>query len=65
VNGEISAAIIEANEEKPVLSEIKKKFESAINTVKKAGKEINEISELYEPAKKIAKLVGIGITFLV
>jgi len=65
VNGEISAAIIEADEEKPALSEIKNKFESAINTAKKAGKEINEISELYEPAKKIAKLVGIGITFLV
>jgi len=65
VNGEISAAIIEANDEKPALPEIKNKFESAINTVKNAGKEINEISELYEPAKKIAKLVGIGIAFLV
>ena len=65
LNGEISAAIIEADEEKPSLSEIKNKFENAINTVKKAGKKINEISELYEPAKKIAKLVGIGITFLV
>ncbi len=64
VNGEISAAIIEAEKEKPALSEIKEKFESAIDTVKRAGKAINNISELYEPAKKIAKLVGIGLPFL-
>jgi hypothetical protein len=65
VNGEISAAIIEADKEKPAISEIKKKFKNAINMVKKAGKEINEISGLYEPAKKIAKLIGMGTAFLV
>jgi hypothetical protein len=64
VNGEISAAIIEADEDKPALSVIKTKFENAINMTKKAGKAINKISELYEPAKKIAKLVGINLAFL-
>jgi hypothetical protein len=64
VNGEISAAIIEAEKEKPAPSKIKEKFESAINTVKEAGKAINGISELYEPAKKIAKLAGISLSLL-
>ncbi|MCD4816474.1 MAG: hypothetical protein K8R06_08755 [Methanosarcinales archaeon] len=64
VNGEISAAIIEAEKEKPVLSKIKEKFESTINTVKGTGTAINDISELYEPAKKIAQLVGISLPFL-
>lgn len=64
VNGEISAAIIEAEKEKPALSKIKEKFESTINTVKVTGKAINDISELYEPAKKIAQLVGISLSLL-
>jgi len=64
VNGEISAAKIEAENEKPTLSNIKEKFESAIKIVKKAGKSIEGISKLYEPAKKIAKLLGIGLSFL-
>jgi hypothetical protein len=64
VNGEISAVIIEAEKEKPVLSKIKEKFESTINTVKGTGTAINDISELYEPAKKIAQLVGISLPFL-
>ena len=64
VNGDISAAIIEADNKKPVLSKIKEKFESAVNTIEKAGKTIKDISELYEPAKKIATLLGIGLTLL-
>ena len=64
VTGYITAAIKEANKEKPVPSGIKEKFESVINTIKEVGKTIKDISELYEPAKKIAKLVGIGISFL-
>jgi len=64
VNGEISAAMIEAENEKPVLSKISEKFKSAIKTAKEAGKSIENISELYEPAKKIAKLLGIGLSFL-
>ena len=64
VNGDISAAIKEANKEKPVLSKIKERFESSVNTIKEAGKTIKDISELYETATKIAKLVGIGLSFL-
>lgn len=64
VNGDISAAIKEAKKEKPALSRIKEKFESTINGIKEAGKTIEDVSELYEPAKKIAKLVGMGISYL-
>ena len=64
VTGEISAAILEAEKEKPEVSRIKEKFKSAISTVKDAGKAIQDISELYEPAKKVAKLVGLTISFL-
>ncbi|MBC2701789.1 MAG: hypothetical protein HF976_10335, partial [ANME-2 cluster archaeon] len=59
-----SATIIEAEKEKPALSKIKEKFENTINTIKGTGKVINDISELYEPAKKIAQLVGISLPFL-
>lgn len=62
--GNIDLAIDEAKKDKPELSKIKEKFESAINTVKEAGKTINNISELYEPAKKIVKILGIGIALL-
>jgi hypothetical protein len=61
VNGEISAAIKEAKKDKPVPSKIKERFGSIISTIKEAGKSIKDISELYEPAKKIAKLVGMGL----
>jgi hypothetical protein len=64
VSGKISEAVKEAKKETPILSKIKESFESAINTVKEAGKTIKDISELYEPAKKIAKLVGIGLSLL-
>jgi hypothetical protein len=64
VNDDITAALKEAKKDKPVLSKIKEKFESAITTVKEAGKTIQDLSELYEPAKKIAKLVGVGLSLL-
>jgi hypothetical protein len=64
VNGAISAAVIEAEEDKPTLSKIKGGFESALNTIKKAGKTIQETSELYEPAKKIAQLIGVSLSLL-
>jgi hypothetical protein len=64
VTGEISAAILEAEKEKPEVSKIKEKFKSAISTVKDAEKTIQDISELYEPAKKVAKLVGLAVPFL-
>ena len=64
VNGDISAAIKEAKKDKPEPSKIRTKFESAINTLKEAGKTIKDISELYEPAKKIATILGIGLALL-
>ncbi len=64
VNGNISAAIKETKKDKPVQSRIKEEIEKAINTVKEAGKTISNISEVYEPAKKIAKLLGISFSVL-
>jgi hypothetical protein len=64
VNGKISEAVIEANNEEPELSEIRQCFEKSIQMLKKAGKTIESISELYEPAKKIATILGIGALFL-
>jgi len=64
VNGAISAAVIEAEEDKPTLSKIKEGFESALKTIRKAGKTIQETSELYDTAKKIAQLVGVSLSLL-
>lgn len=64
VNGDISKAVIEAKKEKPEPSKIKQYFEAAIQTIKDAGEEVSSISELYEPAKKIAKILGIAASFL-
>jgi hypothetical protein len=63
VSGDISAAIKEAKKDKPTLSRIKDKFKSVVINVNEAGKTIKDISELYEPAKKIATILGIGLTF--
>ena len=65
VKGDMSSAIKEAKKSKPVLSKIKDRFENIINTINETGTAIKGISELYEPAKKIAKLVGISVSFLV
>ena len=64
VNGDITAAIKESKKEKPELSKIKMRFESVINTIKEAKKTINDISGLYEPAKKIASILGVAISAL-
>ena len=65
INGDISAAIKESKKDKPKLSMIKDRFESTIDIIKESGKTIQNISELYEPAKKLAKIVGLGIAILV
>lgn len=65
VNGDISAAIKESKKDKPRLSMIKDRFESTIDIIKESGKTIQNISELYEPAMKLAKLMGLGIAILV
>ena len=64
VNGDISAAIKEANKDKPEISKIKMRFENVVNTIKEAGNTIKDISELYDPAKKIATMVGLGLALL-
>jgi hypothetical protein len=64
VNGEISVAIKEAKKDKPAPSKIKERFKSIISTIKAAGKSIKDISELHEPAKKIATILGIGLQAL-
>jgi len=65
INGDISTAIEESKKDKPRLSMIKHRFESTIDIIKESGKTIQNIPELYEPAKKLAKLVGLGIAILV
>ena len=65
INGNISAAIKESKKDKPKLSVIKDRFEDTIDIIKESGKTIQSISDLYEPAKKLAKLVGLGIAVLV
>ncbi len=64
VTGDISAAIKEAGKNDPELSTIKMRFKSIIDTVKGAGRTIMDISELYEPAKKIVTLLGLGLALL-
>lgn len=64
VNGNISTAVIEIKKEDPQLPEIKQCFEKAIKMIKGVGKSIESISELYEPAKKIATILGIGASLL-
>jgi len=61
VTGDISAAIKEAGKDDPELSTIKMRFKSIIDTVTGAGKTIRDISELYEPAKKIASVIGMSL----
>ena len=65
VNGDISKAVIEAKKEKPEPSKIRQYFEAAIQTIKDTGEAMSSISELYEPAKKIAKILGIAASFLI
>ena len=64
VTGDISAAIKEAGKDDPELSTIKMRFKSIIDTVTGAGRTIGDISELYEPAKKIVTLLGLGLALL-
>jgi len=61
VTGDISAAIKEAGKDDPELSTIKMRFKSIIDTVKGTGRTIRDISEVYEPAKKVASLIGMSL----
>lgn len=61
VNGDLTAAIKEAKTQEPDPSKIKSRFERIFSAIKDAGRSIKDISELYEPAKKIVKLVGMSL----
>ena len=64
IKGDTIAAIKEAMKDSPKLSIIIGRFENAINTAEEAGGKIKDIPELYKPAKKIAELAGIPLSFL-
>lgn len=63
VNGDLTAAIKEAKKEEPDPSKIKSRFEGAIETIKGVGKAIEKVSES-ETAKRILKILGIGLLIL-
>lgn len=57
VNEDLKIAIDEAEKEKPLISRIKDKFESAIDVIKKTDGAINIVSE-WEWTQKIVSLFG-------
>ena len=57
VNGDLKNAIDEAEKEKPLISRIKDKFESAIDVIKKTDGAINIVSG-WEWTQKIVSLFG-------
>ena len=63
VNGDVTATINEAKKEEPDPSEIKSRFEGAIETIKGVGKVIEKVSES-ETTKRILKILGMGLSIL-
>jgi hypothetical protein len=57
VNEDLKIAIDEAKKDKPLISKIKDKFESAIDVIKKTDGAINLISD-WEVTSKIVSLLG-------
>ena len=57
VNEDLKIAIDEAEKEKPLMSRIKDKFESALDVIKKTAGAINIVSE-WEWTQKIVSLFG-------
>ena len=65
INEDLKVAISEAKKEKPLISKIKDKFESAINTIKKTGRFIDTVSN-WEWTENIVSLFGkVGLALLV
>lgn|GEM_PF-2230786 len=64
VNGNVSAAVKEAKKDQSQLSKIKEQLENVNSVIKETGKTISSTSELYEPAKKVFKALGIAASFL-
>jgi hypothetical protein len=64
VNGDLNAAIKEAEKEKPDQSKIKGRFEGALDTIKEVGDTIEKVSK-WEWTGKILKILGkLGIAIL-
>ncbi len=64
VNGDITAAIKEAEKEKPEPLKIKTRFEGAIDTIKEVGDTIEKVSK-WEWTGKIIKILGkLGLSIL-
>ncbi len=64
INGDVTAAIKEAEKEKPDPSKIKNRFEGAIDTIKEVGDTIEKVSK-WEWTGKVIKILGkLGLTIL-
>lgn len=64
VNGDVTAAIKEADKEKPDPSKIKNRFEGALDTMKEVGDTIEKVSK-WEWTGKIIKVLGkLGLAIL-
>ncbi len=64
VNGDLNAAIKEAEKEKPDLSKIKGRFEGALDTIKEVGDTIEKVSK-WEWTGKIMKILGkLGLSIM-
>ena len=64
VNGDVTAAIKEAEKEKPDPSKIKGRFEGALDTIKEVGDTIEKVSK-WECTGKVIKVLGkLGLSIL-
>jgi hypothetical protein len=65
INGDINAAIREAEKEKPDPSKIKSRFEGALDTVNEVGDTIEKVSG-WEWTKKVISTLGkLGLSILI
>lgn len=64
VNGDINAAIKEAEKEKPDPSKIKGRFEGALDTIKEVGDTIETVSKWEWTGKVITILGKLGLSIL-
>jgi hypothetical protein len=64
INGDLNAAIKEAEKEKPDPSKIKSRFEGALDTIKEVGDTIEKVSK-WEWTGKVIKVLGkLGLAIL-
>ncbi len=64
VNGDVTAAIKEAEKEKPDPSKIKSRFEVALDTMKEVGDNIEKVSK-WEWTNKVIQILGkLGLSVL-